>query len=509
MRVSEGLWRYAEREPARIALVTGTKRWTYRDLQAEIALFGEGLHRRGLRRGQRVAICLPNSAEYLISFMATARYGWVAATIPEGVSEAELTTLLDSIRPGAVVATSDWLEAKQGVLRGMAHPPLLITADRDGTGFLLKDVSGNSGGMDQTEPALAEPSDPFYIGFTSGSTGRPKGVIRRHAAWVRTFAAATATFGLTADDRFLVPGPLHFSASLFAAVHILETGGCLYLERRFNPRRVAALITGQGITGTFMVPTFYQSLIKESPSIAAAAPTNRLRCLISCGEKLRPSVRAELQGLFPSARIYEYYGSSEVGFMTMMPPDRTDKSDSVGTAFPGVELSVREQDGSPVPPGNTGVLYARSPMMAAGYDSDSGSIVPFTDQGGWACTGDLARIDGEGLVYLEGRADDAINSGGAMVFPAEVEAVLAAHPAVAEVAVVGRPNRTRGEEIVAAVVLKPGTHVSKTELRVACANGLAPYKRPRTLVFLPHLPRTGTGKVSRQALRKQLAQTST
>ncbi|HYF92690.1 MAG TPA: class I adenylate-forming enzyme family protein [Symbiobacteriaceae bacterium] len=493
MRVSEGLWRRAEQEPARTALVTGMQRWTYRDLQAQVARFGADLYSRGLRRGERIAICLPNSAEYLISFMAAARYGWVAVTIAESVSDAELAKLLSCVRAGAVVATSDWIRTKQGVLDRMARQPIGIACDRDGAGF------------HGTEPPLAEPSDPFYIGFTSGSTGRPKGVVRRHADWVRSFAAATAAFGLTPDEKLLVPGPLHFSASLFAAVHILETGGCLYLERRFNPRRVAVLTAGQGITGVFMVPTLYQSLIEESRSMAAAGSAGRLRCLISCGEKLRPSLRAELQRLFPGARIYEYYGSSEIGFMTVMPPERSDKPHSVGIPFPGVELSIKQADGSPAPPGTAGILHARSSMMAAGYDSDGGSIAPFTDHDGWACTGDLAHIDGDGLVYVEGRADDAINSGGALVFPAEVEAVLAGHPAVAEVAVFGRPNTVRGEEIVAAVVLKAGAHVSKAELRVTCANGLAQYKRPRVFAFLPALPRTETGKVSRRMMREQLA----
>ncbi|HYG58307.1 MAG TPA: fatty acid--CoA ligase family protein, partial [Symbiobacteriaceae bacterium] len=337
-------------------------------------------------------------------------------------------------------------------------------------------------------------------GFSSGSTGRPKGVVRRHEAWVQTFAAATDAFGLGPGGRFLVPGPLHFSASLFAALHTLEIGCTLMLERRFSPRRAAAFLAGAGVTGAFMVPTLYQSLVDESEGLPVTADL----CLISCGEKLRPGLRHALGLRYPNARILEYYGSSETGFISMLPPEFSDQPASVGLTFPGVEIRIVGQDGVPVSAGEVGVLHVRSTMMAAGYLGAGDSVTPFVDAGGWVATGDLARTDRQGLIYLEGRADDAITSGGATVFPAEVEAVLAAHPAVAEVAVVGRSHPKRGEEIVAALVLRPGAEASAAELRSACIARLAPHKRPRALLILPDLPRTETGKVCRRQLRAQL-----
>ncbi|HEY3365881.1 MAG TPA: class I adenylate-forming enzyme family protein [Symbiobacteriaceae bacterium] len=495
MRVSGGLWRHAEAHPAQPALVVGDQRWSYRDLQATVVNMGATLHRCGLRHGDRVMICLPNSGAYLIAFMAAARYGWVAVTIPEAAAEAELTALLGRTRPAAVVAEAGWAEARRASLGQVAH-------------VLTPGAGWEPGAGGEAEPPLAGPGDPFFIGYTSGSTGTPKGVVRRHAAWVETFAAATAAFSLNPGDRFLVPGPLHFSASLFAAVHTLEIGGTLFLERRFNPRRVLALMADQAITGAFMVPTLYQSLVEEAvhPLVEEALQTlPEVRCLISCGEKLRPAVRAALETRFSAARVFEYYGSSEVGFMTLLPPEWAHEPDSVGLPFPGVDLIVRRSDGAEAAPGEVGILHARSPMAAAGY-GDGTELTPIAGADGWIRTGDLARVSAGGLIYLEGRADDAINAGGATVFPADVESVLAAHPGVAEVAVVGRPHPQRGEEMVATVVLRPGATVSKAELRAHCAARLAPFKRPRTVIFLAELPRTESGKVSRKLLREQLGQ---
>lgn len=159
-------------------------------------------------------------------------------------------------------------------------------------------------------------------------------------------------------------------------------------------------------------------------------------------------------------------------------------------------MVIRRPDGTQAAPGEVGVLYARSPMLATGYDGDGGCIVPFTDPVGWATVGDLPRMEPGGMIFLEGRADEAINTGGAKVYPVEVEAVLAARPAVSEVAVFGLPGARRGEVVAAAVVLRPGARASERDLHAFCATRLAPYKRPRVFHFVPELPRTDTGKVA-------------
>lgn len=470
MRVTDGLWQQAAATPERPALVVEGRSWSYRELQAEVERMGNTLFQRGLRRGDRVVISLPNGAEYLTWFMAAARYGMVAVPVAESIAGAELAGLVELVRPGLVIGPG-WAGASQASARA------------GGAGCPAEPFSA------EVAPPLAGPEEIFYIGFSSGSTGRPKGVVRRHCAWVQSYAAATRAFSLRPGGRFLVPGPLHFSASLFAALHTLETGRTLILERRFSPRRVAALLQS-GISGAFMVPTLYQAVVDEGGGPAPAADL----CLISCGEKLRPTLRQALASRFPAARIYEYYGSSETGFISFLPPELAAQAESVGLPFPGVEARVAQG----------GVLHVRSAMMAAGYLGAGQAVVHFAGADGWVATGDLARIGPDGLIYLEGRADDAITSGGATVFPAEIEAVLARHPAVAEVAVVGRPDPVRGEEIVAAVVLRPGAEVSTAELRRACRAGLAPYKRPRAYLIMPDLPRTATGKVCRRRLREQL-----
>lgn len=492
--VHAGLERHARRRPQDPALTCRGRTWTYGELGDAVRRCAAGLARLGLRPGERVAIGLPNCAEYLIAFLAAASGGWVAVTVGTG-SAGAAERAAEAAAGARLLVTTAAAAVRRPAGAGSARLTVVVPCGPSPApppdALAWSDlIAGPAAGVD-----VPAPEDPFYIGFTSGSTGRPKGVVRQHQAWASSFAASDAALGLGAADRLLVAGPLGFSANLYFACSTLNAGGVLLLRPRFEPGPIRTDLA-TAATAAFLVPSVYRALVDRPGS-----PAPGVRRLISCGEKLDPRVAAALRERYPGARVLEFYGSSEIGFASLADPERGDPPLSVGRAFPGVELRVRRaEDGAPAPPGEVGVLYARSPMMACGYDGGAGHIQPFADPQGWVGTGDLAWIDAAGCVFLTGRADDVINSAGAKVHPAQVEAVLAAHPAVAEAAVYGRPHPRRGMEVVAAVVLRAGRDFDPAALRRYCAERLAPHQRPRRILTLAHLPRTASGKLDRDAL---------
>lgn len=513
MWVGRGLRRAARRSPHRLALVAGRRRYTYGELHAEIEALASGLRRLGLRPGDRLLLLLGNRAECIVAFFAAARAGLVAVTVPPrgpagagevlhraaaraAVVEAGVADRLAAAAPADVL----WIVAGGP---GAAAAPGGGRACRAGGVRAYRWADVLAAGTPAARLPVPGAGEPFYVGYTSGSTGRPKGVVRLHRHWAVSFELAAAEFALAEPGRFLVAGPLWFSAPLFHACHVLELGGTLHLPRRASPRGLLRAIAGEAVTGMFMVPTLYRALLRAMAAGGRATPLPSVVRIIAAGERLDPALRSQLEAAFPRAGVYEYYGASELGFVTVRPPGEMPAA-SAGRPFRGVEVAVRRPDGAAARPGEVGLLYARSPMVAAGYDGPGGQLLPLADAEGWATAGDLAWTDAAGHVYLAGRRDDVIQVGGAKVHPAEVEAVLARHPGVAEACVFGVPDCDRGQAVAAAVVPRGDPAPTPGELRAFCLRHLAPYQVPRHWLVVPALPRTGTGKVARAALQRRL-----
>ena len=359
-------------------------------------------------------------------------------------------------------------------------------------------------GEHDPEPVSGDPAeDVAALIYTTGTTGEPKGVMLTHRNLLFIARNSGALRRITPGDRVYGLLPLsHVYGMASVCLGSLLAGASLHLQARFNPAAAAAFIRDQRLTVCQGVPAMYAKLVEHLRAQGVArmdAPD--LRFLYAGGSPLDAALKREVEAFF-GLRLHNGYGLTEASPTLTQTRQEAPRDDcSVGPAIPGVELRVVDREGRDLPAGEVGELWARGPNVMKGYYRNAEATAAAIRPGGWLATGDLARLEPGGAVHIEGRLKELIIRGGFNVFPVEVEAVLASHPAVTQAAVVGRPV-AGDEEVVAFVELMPGAQVDPAVLMAYAARALAPYKRPCEVVVLPQLPAAPSGKV----LKARLAQ---
>ncbi len=450
MIISDGVMAVAVRTPDKPAVRRGDETLTYAQLAAEVERWCGAVG-----DAHRVAVTMHNAPRTLAIF-------------------------LGAVRAGAIVLALDpsWpADLRERVLA--RHKPDLVI----------------DGGMPTATGKGTSPTadSPFFIGFTSGTTGVPKGFIRTHGSWRATFAAARAEFGPTASGRVLAPGPVSHSLTLYTAVETLEAGGTIVLQSQFDAAACAALIGNGEVDCLVGVPSMFDLLVSATP-VAISRPIT----FISAGAKLTPGLRGRLPTRYLAARLFEYYGASELSFVSVATPADTAPPESVGRAFHGVDLAVRRDDGSSAAAGELGTVWVKSAMLSGGYvDTDAvGGFRTDPADPAWATVGDRGHLDAHGFLFLAGREGDMLISGGHNIYPAEIEQVLAAIPGVSGVAVLGVPDPRWGHRICAVIE----GDVPRAALEAACLAALPRTKLPRDWRRAASLPRTSSGKIARARL---------
>lgn len=343
---------------------------------------------------------------------------------------------------------------------------------------------------------------PFYIGFTSGTTGKPKGFIRTHRSWTASFAASRIEFGINKNDYILAPGPVVNSLTLYAAIEGLAAGATVNLLHKFDALAVIDQLSEHPITRLVAVPTMLQAILTAANSQRAKFPM--LRALISSGSKLDPELREALRDVFPNADVLEYYGASELSFVTVNSSHEAGAANSIGRPFYGVEISIRRQKTKEeVTPGEIGQLWVKSEFICSGY-LDSREETSFDMENGWASVGDIAWCDASGYVHLVGRQQDMLISGGLNVYPLELELALQTFPEIAEAAVIGLPDKYWGDLVCAVVRWQGNARLTMKQLTERLVGAVENYKFPRRLFAISRFPLTTSGKVSRVMLREQI-----
>ena len=451
----------ARRRPEHPALRWDGGAMTYGELAAAAHDFAARVRARGLGAGHRLAITLTNRPE-----LAVAVLGGLAA----GTTVAPLDPLLKT-------------EERDDILADLA-PALVVEPD----------VTGQP--RERATGAAARGTPAALVLYTSGSTGRPKGAVLSHAALAfANHSWAGPVIGLREDDVVLAALPLSHAFGLNGALLApLLAGVTVRLVERFVPEAVAEVLARDGVTVLPGVATMFHRLL-ELPDFTGAP---RLRLGVSgaapCPWELAQAWRART-----GVRIVRGYGSTELFRpLSYLAADATDYPDCVGRPVPGVEIRVVDDDGHAVAAGEEGELLIRTPAVMDGYLGNAAETAAVL-AGGWYSTGDLARLTPDGYVAIVGRKRERIKRGGYSVFPAEVETVLLAHPAVSEAAVVGVPDAALGEEVAAFVALR--STATPDELVAWCRERLAAFKHPRRITVLPTLPRSATGKVLKAQLR--------
>jgi len=341
----------------------------------------------------------------------------------------------------------------------------------------------------------------FLIGFTSGSSGVPKAFVRSQESWLSTFRSATAEFALAPGRVVLAPGPLSHGLSFYAMAETLHAGGHFVGLLRFDAATVLQLLHQESVHTLVVVPTMLAALLtlvteKNAQSVSALA----LARIVTAGAKLTPQLRARVQQCFPATLISEYYGASELSFVTVAHAHENPPPESVGRAFTGVELQVRDEFGTPLNSDQCGTVWVRSGMLADGLLGPQDQLIPLVDADGWATVGDVGRLDASGFLTLIDRASNMIISGGLNVYPAQVESTLRQHPDLAEVVVIGVADEYWGERVCAVCQFDAEMPGFVGELRKLCAEQLAKHQRPARYYRVRTWPWTASTKIDRAAV---------
>ncbi|GAA1756740.1 MULTISPECIES: long-chain fatty acid--CoA ligase [Streptomonospora] len=483
---------------ARAAVVHEGRSATYRELDERATRVARVLEEHGVRRGDRVAYLGANRPEFLEAMFGAALLGAVFTPFNTRLARAELEVLAADSAPALLLADAD---------RG-ADAEALHRAGLVGGYLTVGTAAGGEHGPRALEPAVAaapsgaldrpvEHDDPFLLLYTSGSTGRPKGVVLTHGNVTWNCLNSIVDTDLAGTDTALVSAPMFHTAALnMLCLPVLLKGGRLLLEERFDPERTVDLIEREGVTVTFGVPTMYER-IARSPRWPGA-DLSGLRLLLCGGAPVPPPLIESYmrRGL----AFVQGYGLTEAapGALLLPVADCAGKAGSAGV--PAFFTDVRTAEPGPGP----SEVLVEGPNVTPGYwnrpDETAAAL-----RDGWLHTGDAAEVDADGYFRIVDRVKDMYVSGGENVYPAEVEAALAAHPDVLECAVVGVPDDTWGESGAALVVPVPGRRPEAEELRGFLAERLARYKIPAAFSYGGELPRSAVGKIDKRALRSRLA----
>ena len=484
---------------------------TYAQLDAASDRVAAALLASGLRRGDKVAVQLPNIPAFLEAYFAILKAGLVMVPLNPMLKSGEIAfQLTDSQARAAItfdLCVPEMADAADGV-EGLALYVVATsgTADPRAERFTsFETLRGQPGASPAGgEIAATAADDTAVIIYTSGTTGRPKGAELTHFQLYMNCTISSGLFGIEPDDVSAAVLPFFHVYGLSSVLNCaVRHGGVLSLVPRFDAEAVIDAMARHGVSVFAGVPTMYQALLEVD---LAGRDLSRLRIASSGGAPMPEALMKAFERKF-GISILEGYGLSETASAAVMNQGALDRKPlSIGKPMWGVECRIVDAEGRVLPPGaeNVGEILLRGHNVMKGYYRDpEGTARALRD--GWLHTGDLAYRDADGFFFIVDRGKDLIIRGGYNVYPREIEEVLYTHPAVAETAVVGRPDERLGEEVVAAVALRPGAAADADELIAHCRRHLAAYKYPREILFLPELPKNATGKLLKREIRDLLS----
>ncbi|MFY0572249.1 AMP-binding protein [Archangium lansingense] len=500
----------ARQSPERPILDFEQQRFTAGQLAGRVAAFASALQRRGLKPGERVALFLENSPAFVISYLGTQYAGGVVVLVNTQYRQVELGHILSDAGARACVTGAAGAAELAPLKAQLPALEWLVTEESPG-GPLSAPVPWPAVDFDallaEGNPTAALPlpggEQLAVLGYTSGTTGRSKGAMLLHRNLLANVRAVIEAWRWTEKDRLLLTLPLFHTHGLMVGLHgTLYSGGSVDLRRRFAaPEVLSALQEDSSLTMFFGVPTMYGRLVEEARRTGQRPRS--LRLLVSGSAPLSPQLFHDVEETF-GQRILERYGMTETIMNTTNPYEGERRPGTVGMPYPGQEARVVDvRTRQPLPDGETGEIEVRGPHVFAGYWQRPDATAESFDPEGWFRTGDLGLRDRDGYFHITGRARELIISGGFNVYPREVEEVLATHPGVAEVAVLGLPDSDFGEQVVAVVVPRSPAPEAQA-LTDFCKDSLASFKKPRRVVFVEALPRNALGKVQKHLLRERL-----
>jgi long-chain acyl-CoA synthetase len=491
--------RAAGRFGSKRALIADGQTLTYQALDELCDGAAAGLHALGVGPGDRVSLYSPNRWEWVVAYHAALRIGAVVNPINVMLTPEEVAFVLNDCGAAAIFTSGEKAAVILSLTRDVPTLRRVISFDDVGGGATAFGDLLSSPGSPPKVPRPA-PTDLSTIGYTSGTTGHPKGAMQSHRAVFLNTAALAAVQTRTDRDVMLNALPLPHVYGNIVMNGTFMAGATLVMMERFDAATTIAEIERHRVTVFDGVPTMYAMMLAE-PSLPGADLSSLRICAVG-GQTMPAAKMAEWERI-SRAPLLELWGMTELGGAgtsncSYMP----NVHGSIGFALPGVEARVAALDDASktAPDGEPGELMVRGPLVMLGYYGNEKATRAAIEPDGWMHTGDIATRDDEGHYFIVDRRKDLIITGGFNVYPAEIERVVASHPAVAMVAVGSVPDETHGELARAYVVLRPGAAATEAEIIEHCRPHLAAYKLPRSVRFTDDLPKTSTGKVMRREL---------
>jgi fatty-acyl-CoA synthase len=514
LNVGEMLSVNARLYPHRPAVKDLRRSLTYAQYEERANRLANAFSGLGLAQGARLAVYAHNCVEWMEIYAACAKSGVVAVPVNFRLAASEVRYILEDCEAAAVVAGADLADTIDAI-RG----DLPVRSDA----YVRVGGEGGRSGWRSYEEVLARgsasppgvrvrPEDTWTLMYTSGTTGRPKGAIRSHLSYALFYLMNAVEFGFGRGDTGLAVMPMCHVNSVFYGFVFVYLGGsvCVYDRQSFDPEHLLGVLADEQITFTSLVPTHYVMLLGLPARVRAHHDLRRVDKLLISSAPARRETKLAIMECFPNSRLFEAYGSTEAGLVTLLRPEQQfEKLGSIGREIVGTgRLRLVDSDGQEVGEGEVGEVFSLTPTAFDGYwKLPEATARAFQD--GYCTAGDMALRDAEGFYTLVDRKSNMVITGGEKVYPSEVEQVIASHPDVHDVAVIGVPDPKWGEAVTAVVVVRPGRDLAPGAVIEHVRRQLAGYKCPRGVLFIrdEEMPRTATGKTLHRVLRDRFGGT--
>ncbi|MBZ6487670.1 class I adenylate-forming enzyme family protein [Priestia aryabhattai] len=460
-RIEELIFYQCQQTPDKLALSDSINELSYSQMWDRVCKAEKQLKEKGMEKGELVALSMANNAAAVVSFLAILKADGIVMLLHNELTEAEVDTYFSIQSPNWLWQTSSLTKIRE-----------------EKTMLPLRQVN--------------ELSDLFLFGFTSGSTGRPKGFVKSHHSWSSSFQEWSDVFSLQKHEKVLIPLHISYSAQLYPVLHALCSGMHAIMLEAFTPSSVFNKEAScMSITPALISPLL--RYVQSRPEEKRLLP----KTVISVGNKLSPSVRKKFSRAFPVASLYEYYGSSEMGFVTVLSPHTAETlPHTVGYPIDSVDVLILNERGKEVEKGNKGTLFVKTTQAFEGFVKDS-EETNRSFFNGYVTSHDIAVQLPDGSITIVGRDKNVIKSSGSLVYAEEIEELLLQIPGVSEAAVFSVADAERSEVVGAAIVLE---NISLSEVRQALTKQVSAYKIPRVWRVLTSFPRMKNGKIDKATI---------